>query len=177
MSRPRTLRTPGCRAAVWRSPCRLRRSARVWSSAHLIQARSRASHAPDRQRHVDFSSRSYGTAHLDPAAMALDDAFRDRQAEAAAAGRDVAAAIKAFEDTREILASDPGASIPDRQGDLPGCCRARHRQMLLGRRVLDRVVHDVLERLDDRGTIDAYLWKIGWYVDDEIELAVGEHRS
>src|SRR6185503_11312110 len=105
--------TPDCRAAVSRLPCRLRRSARVWScrnlepgtrnSAHLFHTRSRASNASDRQRHVDFSSRSHGAAHLDPAAMALDDAFGDRQAEAAAAGRDVAASIEALEDTREIL--------------------------------------------------------------------------
>ena len=117
-----------------------------------------------------------GAAHLDPAAMALDDAFRDRQAEAAAADGDVAAPIEAFEDAREVLAGDSGPPIPDGQRDALGGGRARHGQVLLGRRVLDRVVHDVVERLNHRRPIDADLREIGRHVDDQIELQVGQHR-
>ena len=54
-------------------------------------------------------------AHLDPAAVALDDALRDRQPEAAAADGDVAAAIEALEDAGLVLAADPGSGVLDGQ--------------------------------------------------------------
>src|SRR4030095_10317272 len=72
---------------------------------------SRASTPGDRQRHVDLGSRADSAAHIDPSAVALDDALRDRQAETAAAHRHVAAAIEAFEDPRKIFARNSGPAI------------------------------------------------------------------
>src|SRR5262245_35452967 len=108
---------------LWRSSLAIALSSSMMRM-RLVICRSRLAHscdstAAERQRHVDFGSQSNGAAHLDPAAMALDDAFGDRQAEAAAAARDVAAAIEALEDPREVLAGDPRSAIPDRQCDVP----------------------------------------------------------
>src|SRR6185503_7170696 len=97
----------------------------------IPRARSRASTPPDRQRHVDFSSRAYCAAHLDPAAVALDDPFGDRQAEAAAADGRVAAAIEAFEDAGQILGGYSGSAIPYRQCDALAVRRRAHGQVLL----------------------------------------------
>src|SRR3954454_8444313 len=123
----------------------------------LAMARSRASTEADRERHVDFRSRAHRTADLDHAAMALDDTLRDRKAEPAAADRDVGAPIEAFENPREVPGGDSVSAIPDGQRDAPGSRRARDGQAPFSRRVLDRVVHDVVERLDHRGSIDGDL--------------------
>src|SRR6185436_10753791 len=85
-----------------------------------------------RHGHVDFGSGPRLAPHVDPAAVALDDALRDRQSEAAAAGGHVAAAIEALEDAGLVLAADPGSGVLDGQRQALAGRPSRHRQPARG---------------------------------------------
>src|SRR5262245_16140634 len=121
-----------------------RRSRAIALSSSMIRIRlvmSRA--AARRQDHLNLGSNTDLASHVDPAAVALDDALRDRQPKAAAARGHAAAAVEALEDPGLVLPADSGSGVLDDQRQPPAHRLARHRQPARGAGILDGVVEDV----------------------------------
>ena len=109
--------------------------------------------APRRRRPArgscDHEGRALAGQRLgpDPAAVGLDEAARDRQAEPGAACRGRSArAVEGLEDALELVARDPGPAVADAQEQRPADARARGPST----GSLAGVAHGVLEHVGER---------------------------
>src|SRR5262249_7703452 len=127
----------------------------------------------DRDREGEARPLAERRGDLDLAAVELDEALDDREAEPGALlalGRLAAALLVAAEELREVLGRDPLAGVLDGDLDLRAEAADLDRDHVALARELDRVRDEVVEHLRDPLGIEAHRLEVARHVELELDL-------
>src|SRR6476620_7295572 len=138
----------------------------------------------ERQARADLRAASGCGGQHDVAAMELDQALDDGEAEPRAAmARPIGAALEAFEDRRLIFGRDAATLILDGEGKLVIFAAAGQHDSVPRTREADGVGEEIIQDLGDPRTVGDEVVKTGLYPDVELDavlfqpLAKPEHRG